>query len=96
MSDTLLEQETITEIIPFEEHENPAEHRTHIINPPNNLHIWLPGMSSRDIVDLARAKGIEVRALCGYVWVPKANPENYDACETCMKLAGELLAGAGE
>lgn len=86
---------TTLDVIPYEETDDPNI-RVHIVNPPNNLHIWRPGMSSQDIVDLARFKGIEVFALCGYRFVPKHNPDKPDACETCMRIAGDIMRGAGE
>lgn len=73
-----------------------GEHLAHIINPPNNLHIWFPGMSSQDIVKIARENNIEVVALCGYIFVPKQNPEPLDACTTCIDIAGELMRSKGE
>lgn len=81
---------------PYEDHTDGKNHKTHIVNPPNNTHIWKPGMTAQDIVLIARLQNLEVTALCGYTWVPKANPEKYDVCEECMKLAGDLLRDAGE
>ena len=95
MTDTLLEIVEDTELLPYEESDDPNR-RTHIVNPPNNLHIWTPGMSAQDFVDLARLNGLEVVALCGYRWVPKHNPEKYDVCETCFKIASGLMRGANE
>lgn len=82
-------------VLPYEESNDPTR-RTHIVNPPANLHIWRDPMSAQDIVDIARARGLEVVALCGYTWVPKHNPEKFDACEECFRIAGELMSGAGE
>lgn len=72
------------------------DHKTHIVNPPKNLHIWQPGMTAQEIVDIARVTGQEVTALCGYKWVPKRNPDKYDVCQPCMDIAGELMRGNGE
>ena len=82
--------------IPYEDTDDGDEHRTHIINPPNNLHIWKPGMDIRDVVTIARETGQTVTALCGYTWVPKRNPEKYDACGNCMDLAGKMMQERGE
>ena len=95
MSDTLLEIVEDTDLFPYEE-DNDPNRRTHIVNPPLNLHIFKPGMSSQDVVDSARLLGLEVVALCGYRWVPKHNPEKYDICEPCIKIASELMRDAGE
>lgn len=76
-------------ILPYEDlgSELKSSRRTHIINPPGNLHIWTPGMTSQDVVSIARLRGIEVVALCGYRFVPKRDPEKYDSCQECMDIA---------
>lgn len=92
MSETLTRPDELT--VPYEhEDEAPGERKTHVVNPPKNLHIWQPGMSMQEVVDIARMTEQEVVALCGYTWVPKRNPDRYDACSECMRLAGELIAG---
>lgn len=96
MGDTLTELEQMTEVIPYEDTDDHGEHLTHIINPPANIHIWKPGMTSQDVVDIARATDQEVVSLCGKRWVPKRNPEKYDVCKSCMDVAGNLMRGAGE
>lgn len=99
MLDTL--EETLEDIrvdagfLPYEE-DISTTRRTHIVNPPANTHIWVPGMRMQDVVDMARLHGLEVIALCGYKFIPKHNPEVYPACEPCIKIAGELMREAGE
>lgn len=88
--------ETTPEVIPYEDEDDGKNHLTHIVNPPNNLHLWQPGMSAQDIVDLARALGTNVVALCGHTWVPKRNPEKYPVCQACMDIAGMYMREAGE
>lgn len=93
--------EVIDDILRFEEDVEESQDdtnsvRTHIINPPNNLHIWQPGMTAKEIVEIARMSGYPVKALCGYVWYPKRDPEKYPACENCMKEAEILMREAGE
>lgn len=104
MSDTLtrpVETETdfgtdILDIVaPYEENNDP-NHKTHIVNPPGNLHLWREGMSAQDVVNLARMRKIEIVALCGYRWIPMHNPEKFDVCDSCMREAGNLMRGAGE
>lgn len=85
----------IEELFPYEELDDP-EHHTHIINPPSNLHIWKPGMEAQDIVDIARASNQEVVALCGFRFIPKHNPEKFDACSTCIDIAGGIMREEGE
>lgn len=86
-------------ILPIEEYdESPADpdHRTHIINPPANLHIFRQGMEAQDIVDVARVTGQEVTTLCGYTFIPKRDPEKFDVCEACMRIAGDIMREMGE
>lgn len=87
---------TAVEIAPYEDIDDGKHHKTHIVNPPNNIHIWQPGMEMKELVDLARMTEQELVALCGYRWVPKRNPEKYDVCKQCMDAAGVLMSGAGE
>ena len=94
--ETELEQITLTDVVPYEETNDPNA-RTHIVNPPMNGHIQQGVfMTAQEIVNKARFLGLEVVALCGYRWVPKHNPEKYDACEACMKIAGILMNQEGE
>lgn len=93
---TLINNEVIVQILPYEDTNDGRHHMTHIVNPPSNLHIFTPDMSAQDIVDVARATGQQVVALCGYRWVPKRNPEKYDVCQVCMDLAGVLMREGGE
>lgn len=73
------------------------KHRlTHLINPPDNLHLWRPGMPTSQIIDVALARGVAVVALCGFKFLPKHNPDKYPACEACIKIAGDLMREAGE
>lgn len=81
-------------VVEYVEDDSP-EVRTHIVNPPANVHIWTPGMTAQDIVDIARARSIEVKALCGYTWIPIRNPDKYPVCEKCMDLAGAIIKDMG-
>ena len=80
-------------VSPFEDPDDGKEHLTHVINPTKNLHIWRPGLTSKEIVVLARVAGIELMALCGYKWVPTRNPEHYPACSECMEIAAAMIRG---
>lgn len=78
-------------VIPYED-SNDSARRTHIVNPPMNYHIQKGQyLTPQQIVDIARLSGLEVVALCGYRWVPKHNPEKFDICDTCIKIAGQLI-----
>lgn len=95
--ETVESQNTILEeLVPYDDTDDGKDHLTHIINPPNNTHIWEPGMEAQDVVAIARLKGWPVTALCGYKFVPKRNPERYDACQACMDIAGEIMREMGE
>lgn len=96
MSDLLERVDTNVEVVPYEEPTGEGKNFAHIINPPKNVHIWRPGMSAQVVVDIARAQGIEVVALCDYRWVPKMNPDKFDACPVCIERAGDLMRGNNE
>jgi hypothetical protein len=94
MTQTVTEQTTIEAIEVDPQEEIARENLRHIVNPPGNLHIWKPGMEAQDIVDIARVKGIEVRALCGAEFVPTRNPEDVkQTCNACLDIAGEIMDG---
>lgn len=82
------------DILEFEETDDPDK-KAHLINPPKNIHIWRLGMSARDVVDIARLKGLELEALCGFRFVPRHNPDKLDVCQTCMDLAGIIISEDG-
>jgi len=86
-----VDQDIRTVLDPYEDHTDGKDHKTHVISPHENQEIWQPGMTAQDIIMVARLSGREVTALCGYKWVPKANPEKYDVCEACLKLAESVL-----
>jgi hypothetical protein len=88
--------ELMTTTIAFDETDDGKQHQTHIINPPNNLHVYQPGMTSKDIVNLARMSQIFVVALCGYKFIPKRNPESHPACSACISIAVDLMRGNNE
>lgn len=99
---TLVEENLLTihdireHVTLYEDTDHGKAHRTHIVNPPLNTHIWQPGMTMQEVVDLARFTEATIKALCGYQWVPKRNPEKYKVCENCMRIAGELMRSNGE
>lgn len=87
----------IDALFPYEETNDPNK-RAHIVNPPDNPHIsyGYPNMEAQDVVDIARARQIPVKALCGHVFIPKHNPDKLDACEACIKIAGDIMREMGE
>lgn len=38
----------------------------------------------------AAVEGTPVMALCGKVWVPYRNPDNYPVCPTCAEMIEEM------
>lgn len=96
--DVLIDESTDELIIPYEETSDPSI-RTHIVNPADNIEVQLTYgrvADAQELVNLARAIGVEIIALCGHKFVPKHNPDKPDACEACMKIAGEIMASQGE
>lgn len=86
----------IEEFMPYEEEDDGKEHRTHIVMAGDNPHISEgDDLDALQIVDIARMRGDEVIALCGYKWVPKRNPEKYPLCNGCMKMWGEMISSDG-
>ena len=98
MTETLEHTETevvnLIDFMPYDESKDP-ERRTHIINPPANVHIWQEGMTAKEIVDIARATDQKITALCRYTWVPKHNPEKFDICEPCLAKAHAYIKENG-
>lgn len=94
-----------TQIVAITDERVESEYKkyTHLISPPENGMIFgvlvqqgNPDPSAKDIVDWARANHVHVLALCGYSFVPDNDPENYDACQICMDVAGMHMRNANE
>lgn len=81
---------------PYTEDADPG-HRTHMINPAANVELqakfWR--MDAGEIVKTARFFRMEIVALCGYRFIPERNPEKYDTCEPCAKIAGQIMSEDG-
>lgn len=92
MTQTVVEQTTIEAVETEEVTEASNNEPRHIINPPMNLHIWREGMSTQEIVDIARVRGLEVVALCGYRWIPTRDASLVkETCNACIDEAGRLM-----
>lgn len=88
--------DNIVDLFPYEDNDDPNL-RAHIVRPMENRHVaGNNNLTGQDIVDIARASQIEIVALCGHKFVPKHNPDKYDACEACMKIAGHIMSAGGE
>lgn len=51
-------------------------------------------MVRKDALERSQATGEPIRALCGKVWVPTKNPDNYPVCPECIRV-WELAGKAG-
>src|SRR3954451_23867073 len=91
MPDVDTDRSFLDQVAPYDSGEDPIL-RTHIIRPYENTHIWQKGMTAQGVVDLARLNRTPIVALCGHKWVPVHNPDKYDMCDPCIKIAGELDA----
>ena len=45
---------------------------------------------SKERLEQARITGRPVIALCGKVWIPKRNPEQYPVCPECKKVYSQM------
>jgi hypothetical protein len=43
-------------------------------------------MVRKDALEHSQMTGEPVRALCGKVWVPRKNPDNYPVCQACIEV----------
>jgi hypothetical protein len=50
-------------------------------------------MRSAELVSTARLHRVEVVALCGYKWVPKLKPQQFDVCSRCVDVAANRITG---
>lgn len=85
-----------TDIMPdYAEPKNP-EAKTHIVHAGWNPHIGQSDWTAQQIVDEARRRGLVVKALCGYKWIPKHDPDKLEACQICFDVAGMIMRENGE
>ena len=54
-------------------------------DPPDAAHI----VTQRDLIH-SQVTGEPIRALCGKLWVPKRNPDNYPLCPACVEIFNAL------
>lgn len=55
----------------------------HIVGPKYTDEGKIPGSV---LVTEAMVNGTPVTALCGFVWVPSRNPDNYPLCPACKSI----------
>lgn len=84
---------TDVEVVPFEDVDDPT-HRSHYVRPIDNG-VTDPNdpTTAQDIIDMARLTGTEVVALCGFRWVPRANPRKHPVCEACVEIGVAIRMG---
>lgn len=51
--------------------------------------VYAPGGNAKALVTEAMVTGTPIEALCGKVWVPSRNPENFPVCPECIELYKE-------
>ena len=83
------------EIIEYEDLDDGKEHKSHYVNEADNIHIWTPGMSAQDIIDVARLTGQWVFALCGFKFIPERDPQNYPVCSACADIGATYILEDG-
>lgn len=89
---TIPDVDTGVEIVPFETGDPSL--RSHYVRPADNgVRSGDDPTTARDIVDLARLGGYEVVALCGYRWIPQADPKKHPICEACIDVGAAILGG---
>ena len=44
-------------------------------------------ISGRARIMEAMVNGTPVEALCGYIWVPSRDPDNYPVCQACLNVS---------
>jgi len=49
--------------------------------PPDAAHV----VRQQDLIH-SQITGEAIRALCGKLWVPKRNPDDYPICQACVDL----------
>lgn len=99
MTTTAPERQSMTmeELVPYDKLEKDHNLKVHIATPAENLHIWRPGMSTPDMITVARCLRVEIVAICGHRWIPSHNPEEIkDVCEACTEEAAKRMQEAGE
>jgi hypothetical protein len=96
MTETVIdiEQTTIESVETDSKKEASHSDLRHIVNAPDNPHISFghPKMLAQEVVDIARKGRIEIKALCGVVFVPTRDPASVkETCDSCLAIAGMIL-----
>lgn len=62
-----------------------------VINTDNGDHDMFAHYAPKDEITEALINGTPIMALCGKVWVPSRNPENFQMCPECKEVYDNLL-----
>jgi hypothetical protein len=65
-------------------------------SPTSSVDDWLAHLAPASVVTLAYVEGIEITALCGALFAPCRNPENFETCPACAEALALLRTGPSE
>ena len=57
-------------------------------DPPDAAHI----VTQHDLIH-SQVTGEAIRALCGKMWVPKRNPDDFPLCQACVDVLNTAAGG---
>lgn len=66
----------------------PVEVLTEDEEAPDAAHI----VTQADLIH-SQVTGEAIKALCGKMWVPKRNPDNYPLCQACTEILNKGRVG---
>jgi len=67
----------------------PAVELTEGDEQPDAAHI----VTQQDLIE-SQITGKAIRALCGKLWVPKRNPDDYPMCQACVEVLNRSGSGS--
>lgn len=70
-------------------HQTEAGSKAHIVKLPEHLKDLTTPLA---YITEAIVEGIEVEALCGYLWIPSKDPKKFPLCDICKDIYMKLLA----
>lgn len=83
---------TITEDVVQTNTTDVPDDAAHIVQVPKGE----PDATPQAYVLRARLEGFEIVALCGFVFIPKQNPEPLPVCEPCLAIFKHDPQGHGD
>lgn len=91
---TLGREDGQVDIYPFDKNEDPNS-KSHYVSLFENMHLYQPGMTTSDLIDIARLGGLELKALCGHRFTPQHNPAGLEVCGMCVDVAANIIMEDG-